>query len=169
MALDDAVERTKEKKCIRRDDDDDDSDEDDDDIDDESSYSSWRTPRRIGNSIDCLIMFFRQGMRSCPSCAIRLGPDLFHTSIMQQFEEESEMGANSFQVPTGVPALRPREWFAARGGKTSGNSSAFMSIMNESLMSINKCSSSRSLVEDFDTHLVSENNTITAPTLTLIH
>jgi len=77
---------------------------------------------------------------------------------MQQFEEASEMGANSFQVPTGVPTLRPREWFAAHG-KSSGNSSAFMSIMNESLMSINKCSSSRSLVEDFDTHLVSENNT----------
>jgi len=50
--LDDAVERTKEKKRIRRDDDDDDNDEDDDDIDDESSFSSGRTPRRIGNSID---------------------------------------------------------------------------------------------------------------------
>ena len=169
MALDDAVERTKEEKRIRRDDDDDDNDEDD--IDDELSYSSWRTPRRIGNSIDfpltsirahllcklchgyyrdpctvadclhtfcrsCLIMFFRQGMHSCPTCAIRLGPDPLHTSIMQQFEEESETGANSFQVPTEVPTLRPREWFAAHG-------------------SFSKCSSSISLMEDLDTHLVS--------------
>ena len=52
MALDDAVERTKEKKRSRRDDDDDDSDNEDViDVDDESS-ASWRTPRRIGNSID---------------------------------------------------------------------------------------------------------------------
>jgi hypothetical protein len=78
---------------------------------------------------------------------------------MQQFEEASETGANSFQVPTGVPALRPREWFAARGGKSSGISSAFMSALNGSMASFSICSSSRSLVEDFDTHLVSENNT----------
>jgi hypothetical protein len=50
MALDDAVERTKEKKRSRRDDDDVDND-DVIDVDDESS-ASWRTPRRIGNSID---------------------------------------------------------------------------------------------------------------------
>ena len=50
MALDDAVERTKEKKRSRRDDDDVDND-DVIDVDDELS-ASWRTPRRIGNSID---------------------------------------------------------------------------------------------------------------------
>ena len=77
---------------------------------------------------------------------------------MQQFGEASETGANSFQVPTGVPALRPREWFAARGW-SSGISSAFMSVLNGSMASLSICSSSRSLVEDFDTHLVSENNT----------
>ncbi|KAL3793990.1 hypothetical protein ACHAW5_008165 [Stephanodiscus triporus] len=29
----------------------------------------------------CLILFFRQGMRCCPTCDTRLGPDPFHTSI----------------------------------------------------------------------------------------
>ncbi|KAL3809421.1 hypothetical protein ACHAXA_005522 [Cyclostephanos tholiformis] len=29
----------------------------------------------------CLILFFRQGMRCCPTCNTRLGPDPFHTSI----------------------------------------------------------------------------------------
>jgi hypothetical protein len=58
---------------------------------------------------------------------------------------------NTFQVPT----FRPREWFAA--GKSSGNSSAFMSIMNGSVASFS-CSSSRSIMEDYDTYPESQND-----------
>lgn len=35
----------------------------------------------------CLILFFRQGMRCCPTCNTRLGPDPFHTSISIQCRE----------------------------------------------------------------------------------
>jgi hypothetical protein len=47
--------------------------------------------------------------------------------------------------------------FAAQHGNSSGNSSAFMSVLNESMGSFSIGSTSISLMEDFDTHLMSEN------------
>ena len=82
---------------------------------------------------------------------------------MQQVDEATETGnsntqhANSFEVPTGAP-LHPREWFATHG-KSTGNSSAFMSILNASMASFSIGSSSRSItMEDNDIHMESENN-----------
>jgi hypothetical protein len=89
---------------------------------------------------------------------------------MQQVDEATETGkssflvaatqhANSFQVPTGAP-LYPREWFAAHG-KSTGNSSALMSILNASMASFSIGSSSRSIMEQadyYDTYMESENN-----------
>jgi hypothetical protein len=81
---------------------------------------------------------------------------------MQQVDEATETGnstqhANSFQVPTGAP-LHPREWFATHG-KSTGNSSASMSILNASMASFSIGSSSRSItMDDYDTYVEPENN-----------
>ncbi|KAL7549025.1 hypothetical protein ACHAWF_012291 [Thalassiosira exigua] len=52
----------------------------------------FRDPHTVADCLhtfcrSCLILFFRQGMRCCPTCNTRLGPDPFHTSISIQSRE----------------------------------------------------------------------------------
>jgi hypothetical protein len=49
-------------------------------------HGYYRDPYTVADCLhtfcrSCLILFFRQGMRCCPTCATRLGPDPFQTSI----------------------------------------------------------------------------------------
>ena len=47
-------------------------------------HGYYRDPYTVADCLhtfcrSCLILFFRQGMRCCPTCATRLGPDPFPT------------------------------------------------------------------------------------------
>jgi len=69
----------------------------------------------------CLILFFRQGMRCCPTCNTRLGPDPFHTSISIQSREVIPDRALQEVVNKIFPWMKDkddemeREFYAQRG------------------------------------------------------